>query len=833
MIAAARTAPPQYKTLVIAEKPSVAADIAKALGGFTKRGDVHESATMLIAAAAGHLLTTTLPKTWKLADLPLLPERLEMEPAPRQAKRLEELVSLLGRDDVTDVINACDAGREGELIFWEIMQHAGCTKPVQRLWLQSMTSAAIHRAFTELRPASALQGLADAAVSRSIADFWIGINITKALSGIMTRAGRFDITRAGRVQTPTLMMVCQRDLEIAGFVPQPYWLLTGSFALTDGSVIEAAWTTRGEQAGDDHGRRIGSRSRAEAIVQMVTGQPATVVSRQRVEVKQPPLLFKLNDLLADASSQFGYPADRTQSIAQSLYEKKLITYPRTESQHLRPEDDVEMVRERLQQIAAAVPALAGPAADALARGVDPANKRVFDSAKVGDHFAIVPAEITSERPDLTEGEQKIYELVLKRFVAAFLPTSETTVHTLVFTVAGETFEAVARTIRVPGWRAVYGKTVETLPVGHGGAAEGSGSAKITSVVMDERQTTPPRGHFTDGTLVKAMETAGKLVDDEEAQEAMRGTGLGTAATRTNMITKLLEDGYLVRKGRELHATPRAMSLKKVLERLRLEVLTSPEMTGTWEARLAEIEAGTGRMETFRAAIRTLTEELVRKTVASPVDLVLQELPDICLPGTSQSFVELLQDYATADGSVRIPKIIRGRHLLPSELQTLFTKGVVGPLDGFVSQKTKKTYPACIRWITETNRYEVFFNDDEDTPSVDQPAMGACPHCGGAVHERAMRYACEKATAVDPTCNFKVQKLWCGREIARDEVGQLIATGRTGVLEGFRGRSGRPFKAALVAGPDGKVGFDFENPTAGQRRSPKRAASQRPSTRRSE
>jgi DNA topoisomerase-3 len=717
-------------------------------------------------------------------------------------------VSLLGRDDVTGVINACDAGREGELIFWEIMQHAVCEKPVQRLWLQSMTPAAIRRAFTELRPASAVQGLADAAFSRSIADFWIGINATRALSGIMTRAGRFNITNAGRVQTPTLMMVCQRDLEIAAFVPQPYWLLTGSFTLADGSVIEAAWTTQREEAGDDHGRRIGSGSRAEAIVQKVTGQPATVVARQRVEVKQPPLLFKLNDLLADASSQFGFPADRTQSIAQSLYEKKLITYPRTESQHLRPEDDVEMVRERLQQIAAAVPALTGPAADALARGVDAGNKRVFDSAKVGDHFAIVPAEITSEQPELTEGEQKIYDLVLKRFVAAFLPPSETTVHTLIFTVAGETFEAVARTIRVPGWRAVYGKTIETLPVGHGGAADGSGSAELTSAATEERQTTPPRAHFTDGTLVKAMETAGKLVDDEEAQEAMRGTGLGTAATRTSMITKLLNEGYLVRKGRELHATPRAMSLKKVLERLRLEVLTSPEMTGTWEARLAEIEAGTGRMETFRAAIRALTEELVRKTVASPVDLVLQELPDICLPGTKQSFVELLQDYATADGSVRIPKIIRGRHLLSHELHTLLTAGVVGPLDGFVSKKTKKIYPACIRWIAETNRYEFFFKDDEDTPSTDQPAMGACPHCGGAVRERAMRYACVNATIAEPTCKFAVKKLWCEREITRDEIGQLMATGRTELLEGFRGRSGRTFKASLFVGSEGKVAFQF-------------------------
>jgi DNA topoisomerase-3 len=275
MIAAAHKSPPQHKTLVIAEKPSVAADIAKVLGGFTKHGDVYESPTMVIAAAAGHLLEARPPKTWKLSDLPLLPERLEMVPVPRQAKRLAELVSLLGRDDVTGVINACDAGREGELIFWEIMEHAGCGKPVQRLWLQSMTAAAIRRAFTERRPASAVQGLANAAVSRSLADFWIGINMTKALTGIVSRAGRFDITHAGRVQTPTLMMVCQRDFEIAAFVPQPYWPLTGSFTLADGSVIEAAWTTRGAEAGDDHGRRVGSRDRAEAIVQKVTGQPVT------------------------------------------------------------------------------------------------------------------------------------------------------------------------------------------------------------------------------------------------------------------------------------------------------------------------------------------------------------------------------------------------------------------------------------------------------------------------------------------------------------------------------------------------------------------------------
>ena len=796
------------KQIVIAEKPSVAADIAKALGGFTKRGDVYESATMLIAAAAGHLLETELPKTWELDDLPLLPQRLEMKPVQRQEERLAQLVALLNRDDVSGVINACDAGREGELIFLEIMRHAACKKPVQRLWLQSMTVAAIRRAFTELRPASAVQGLGDAADCRALADYWIGINMTKALSGIMQRAGRFDITHAGRVQTPTLMMVCERDLEIARFVPQPYWQLSGSFTLADGTVIDASWKGQGGEAGENSGRRIGSRDRAEAIVQKVTGQPATVEGRQKVEVNQPHLLFKLNDLLTDANSLFGFAATTTQSIAQSLYEKKLITYPRTESQHLRPEDDVEMVRERLQQIAAAFPALAGPAGDALAGGIEATNKRVFDSAKVGDHFAIIPAEITGDRPQLTEGEQKIYDLILKRFVAAFLPPSETAVHTLVFSVAGETFEAVARTIRVPGWRAVYGKTVETLPVGHAGEAGGTGSAVAAAVAIEERQTTPPRGHFNDGTLLTAMETAGKLVDDEEAQAAMRGRGLGTAATRTEMIKKLLKDGYLVRKGKELHATPRAMALKRLLERLELEVITSPEMTGAWEARLAEIEAGAGGAEAFQAAVRALSEQLVEKTVSSPVDLVLQELPEICLPGTSQSFVEMLHDYVTVDGSVRIPKVIRGRHLLPNELKTLLTKGVVGPLEGFFSKKTRKTYPACIRWIPETNRYEVFFEKNDDAATGDHPQIGVCRHCGGAVHERAMRFACVNAGGEAPTCGFSLPKLKCGREITRDEAIYLLTTGRTELLKGFRNRKGRSFKASIVIGPEGKPAFEF-------------------------
>ena len=798
----------QSKELVITEKPSVASDLAKALGGFTKRGDHYESDTHVIAAAAGHLLDSVRPKTWALKDLPLLPEEVEKKPKPRQAERLAGLVALLGRDDVVGVINACDAGREGELIFWEIVGHAGCQKPVRRLWLQSMTTTAIRRAFQELRPAAAVQGLADAAVCRSLADWWLGLNMTKALTGIMKRAGRFDMTPAGRVQTPTLMMVCERDLEIERFVPEPYWLLTGAFRLADSRVIEAGWTGRG-QASDEVGRRIGSRERAEAIVRKTAGQPATVAAKQRVEFKKPPLLFKLNDLLSEASSLFGYSVERTQSIAQSLYEKKLITYPRTESQHLRPEDDVEMVRERLEQIVASVRALAGPAAEALAKGVDPGNTRVFDSSKVGDHFAIVPAELTDTSPELTEAEQKIYDMILRRFVAVFLAPSETVVHTLSFTVAGETFEAVTRTIRVPGWRALDGKVAEIPPTGPAEDGSGSTAAETGAVETEERTTTPLRGHFTDGTLVKAMEMAGKLVDDEEAQEAMRGLGLGTAATRTGVIKGLLDDGYLERQGRELRATPKALELKKVLERLRLEVLTSPEMTGKWEARLTEIEAGSGDAAAFKADTRALTRRLVEQTVAATADLVLQALPDVRLPGTEQHFVELLQDYMTVDGAVRIPKFFHGRHLLPGEFKRLLEDGVVGPLDGFYSPRTRKTYPACIRWNAEAGRCEVFFDDfRERWEPAEHPQIGVCRHCGGSVHELPSRYACVNTMGDEARCGFQLKKLWCDREITRDEAVQQLEHGRTEVLEGFRSQKGRPFKARIVIDPDGKPQFEF-------------------------
>jgi DNA topoisomerase-3 len=802
------------KQLVITEKPSVAADIARALGGFTKHDDYFESPTMLIAAAAGHLLESRKPtEQWDLDLLPILPTTLELVPKSAQEERLEALVSMLNRSDVAGVINACDAGREGELIFREIMRYAGCKKPIQRAWLQSMTAAAIRRAFETLRSEADVRGLASAADCRTVADWLIGINITRALTGLMSRAGGFFKTPAGRVQTPTLIMITERELEIARFVRQPYWQIAGKFVMGDGSLVDATWVSRrkaGNEAGEDHGRRVGSRERADAIVAKVTGQPAAVSAKQRVDRKQPPQLFKLNDLLIEASNKHHIPAAKTQRIVQTLYsDKKLITYPRTESRYLPSEDYLETVRDRLRQIAAAMPELTAPAQAALDRGVDPANKRVFDSSKVGDHFAIIPEPIGPDQPKLAEDEQKIYDLIVKRFVAAFLPASETDVHVLTFTVAGETFEATTSSLRTPGWQAVDGKRAQP-PVTF--QADEASQAKALSATVEERLTTPPP-RYNDGTLLKAMETAGERVDDEEAHEAMKLCGLGTAATRTDTINKLLAEGYIKRHSGDLHAEPKAMTLMQLIGRLKLEVLSSPVMTGRWEARLAEIEQGIGDPEAFMRDIRQLTAELVAQVKSSPADLVLAELPHISLPGTDAPLVQRLLDYTTADGAVRIPKVLYGRHLAVGELEQLFAAGWIGPLEGFYSPKKKTRYDGCLRWNRDTQRCELFFDKLKDPLAAEHPQIGVCPHCGGAVHERPAGYVCVNAIGEQPMCGFALKRLWCGREITRDKAQQLIAHGRTDMLEGFRGQNGRRFKAAIVVEADGKPVFEFAKPRA--------------------
>jgi DNA topoisomerase-3 len=518
------------------------------------------------------------------------------------------------------------------------------------------------------------------------------------------------------------------------------------------------------------------------------------------------MLFKLNDLLADASNRYGFPGDMTLKIAQSLYaEKKVISYPRTEYQHLRPEDDIENVRDQLAHIAATMPDVAEAARQAINLGIDPGNKRVFDSSKVGDHTAIIPIRPDGPMPMLSDTEQKIFDLIVRRFVGAFLPRSETEVVTLTFTVEGETFQAVRKSLLVPGWQMVDGKTAEpAMATGHGLS---NPEARVVSVEVEAKQTTPP-GRYTDGTLLKAMEKAGKLVENEEARKSMSGRGLGTAATRTEILKKLISDGYVTRQGRQLSATPKAMALVQLIERLRLDVLASPEMTGEWEAKLQAIEDDAVAADVFLAEVRRLAVDLVETVKASPTDLVLQELPQITLPGTGEPLVERLLDYSTADGRLRISKVQYGRHLAIHELEQLLRDGVIGELDGFYSAKKRKPYSGCLRWLPAEERCEMFFDSLKSDLSADHPTIGTCPCCGGAVRERPAGYVCDGAVGEEAICQLTLKRLWCGRTITPVEAGQLLRDKRTDLLTGFRGKSGRPFKAHIVISDEGRVGFEF-------------------------
>jgi DNA topoisomerase-3 len=807
MIRLANTDTSSQKLLVIAEKPSVMIDIAKALGGFTKHDDHYESETHVVAAASGHLLEQQMPrKKWGFAALPIIPELIPLTPKASQQKRLTHLVTLLSRPDIVGVINACDAGREGELIFREIIEHAECSKPLNRLWLQSMTGEGIRRAFQNIRPNASVEGLAAAGKCRTIADWLIGINITRALTALISAGGGFHKTPAGRVQTPTLAMIVERERSVLAFIPQPYWEAVATIDLGQGTAVEAKWRADGIAAAGDEGTRIGSAARAIDISTKTTGRPAAVAMKHRLETEAPPMLFKLNDLLADASNRYGFPGDMTLKIAQSLYaEKKVISYPRTEYQHLRPEDDIENVRDQLAHIAATMPDVAEAARQAINLGIDPGNKRVFDSSKVGDHTAIIPIRPDGPMPMLSDTEQKIFDLIVRRFVGAFLPRSETEVVTLTFTVEGETFQAVRKSLLVPGWQMVDGKTAEpAMATGHGLS---NPEARVVSVEVEAKQTTPP-GRYTDGTLLKAMEKAGKLVENEEARKSMSGRGLGTAATRTEILKKLISDGYVTRQGRQLSATPKAMALVQLIERLRLDVLASPEMTGEWEAKLQAIEDDAVAADVFLAEVRRLAVDLVETVKASPTDLVLQELPQITLPGTGEPLVERLLDYSTADGRLRISKVQFGRHLAIHELQQLLRDGVIGELDGFYSAKKRKPYSGCLRWLPAEERCEMFFDSLKSDLSADHPTIGTCPCCGGAVRERPAGYVCDGAVGEEAICQLTLKRLWCGRTITPVEAGQLLRDKRTDLLTGFRGKSGRPFKAHIVISDEGRVGFEF-------------------------
>ena len=696
------------KTLVVAEKPSVARDLSDALPGTFQNEDTHyEGDEYVITFAVGHLVQLVDPevydeklKKWRMADLPIVPEEFKLAPRDAKAKKqLKAIHKLMKRDDVDRIINACDAGREGELIFAYIYETADIEKPVQRLWVSSMTKQAIREGFEKLRPGEELQPLEAAARSRSEADWLIGMNATRAAT-IRGRAWVGGVVSLGRVQTPTLAMMVKREREIQAFTPEPCRLVRARFD----PRYEGMWFE------GDETRIFGDLSRAEQIAEKVTGKDGTVEKmEQKEQSERPPLLYDLTSLQRDANRRFGFSARRTLQAAQSLYEdKKAITYPRTSSRYLSG-DMVPFLKPTAETL---VPIGDYAAAARYVLGLDRLPlQRVVNDARVDDHHAIIPTDVEHPVDRFSPDERRIFDLVARRFLAVFHPAARYQRTEVVTLVEDERFRTRGKITLEPGWRGVYG--LESDLDKQAGRAQDEETAdesaelpkleqgqavKCVEAEFEDKQTKPPP-RYTEATLLSAMETAGKRIDDEELREAMKDSGLGTPATRAETIEVLIRREYIERAGKELQPTPKGLQVITMLEE---HPLTSPELTGDWEKRLSDIEHGSGDRDDFIKGIVDLTTQTVEQIAALDKEKLRPERAELgpcprCGAETGEIIKENSRAYGCTSWKSReepgcgyvIWKRVAGRTITPEIARQLIENGrTTEVLSGFRSKAGK-------------------------------------------------------------------------------------------------------------------------------------------------
>ena len=807
------------KRLIIAEKPSVAADIARALGGLARHDDYFEGERYLLSSAIGHLLEIGMPEDeevkrgkWTFGHLPAIPSKFALKPIEKTEARLRLLLKLIKRKDVAELINACDAGREGELIFRYIVQFAKTTKPIRRLWLQSMTPGAIRDGFGALRSDEAMRPLADAAVCRSESDWLVGINGTRAMTAFNSKSGGFQLTTVGRVQTPTLAILVEREEKIRAFKPRAYWELHATFAAKGGSY-DGRWFDeafrKSEEDPDAKAERVWDEARAQAIARACEGKPGIATEETKPSSQSSPLLYDLTSLQRDANGRFGFSARTTLSLAQALYERhKVLTYPRTDSRAL-PEDYLATVKQTLEALSAAK-AYAPFAQQVLnAKWVKP-NKRIFDNAKISDHFAIIP---TLQKPKaLTEAEAKLYDLVVKRFLAVFYPPAEYLLTTRITRVDEYAFKTEGKLLVSPGWLAVYGKDVPSGEEPMLAKVLPNEQVATEEVRVVANQTRPP-ARFTEATLLSAMEGAGKLIEDDELREAMREKGLGTPATRAQIIEGLIQEKYVLREGRELTPTAKAFSLVTLLHGLGVPELFSPELTAEWEFKLAQMEHGKLKRSEFMREIVRMTRHIVSQAKNYESDTIPGDFATLSArcPKCGGEVHEKYKKFQCQSCDFGMWKIIAGRQLEVPEAETLLRERGVGPLDGFRS-KLGRPFAARLK-LNDANEVEFDFGDSADTDEAPdfsgQESLGACPKCGGRVFELPAAYVCERSVGPDKTCDFRSGRIILQRPIERAQMQKLLASGKTDLLPFVSARTRRPFSAYLVRQPDGKVGFEFQ------------------------
>lgn len=818
------------KALIIAEKPSVANDIAKALGGFTKHDEYFESDEYVLSSAVGHLLEIAVPEEydvkrgkWSFTHLPMIPPYFALNPIAKTESRLKVLNKLIKRKDVDTLINACDAGREGELIFRLIAQNAKAKQTVKRLWLQSMTPNAIRDGFAHLRTDQEMLPLADAARCRSEADWLIGINGTRAMTAFNSKEGGFYLTTVGRVQTPTLSIVVEREEKIKKFVPRDYWEVRAEFRCAAG-MYEGRWLDtkfkKDENDPEKRAERLWSKAEAEAIVAACTGKQGNVTEESKPTTSMAPALFDLTSLQREANGRFGFSAKNTLGLAQALYEKhKVLTYPRTDSRAL-PEDYLNTVKSTLEVLKGNSNYLPF-AKQILDKGWVKPNKRIFDNSKISDHFAIIPTGVVPK--NLSEPEQKLYDLVTRRFMAVFFPAAEFLVTTRYTEVQGHQFKTEGKVMTNPGWLAVYGK--DTTGDDKDGASlvpVAKGEQVLAEKVNANGLVTKPPARYNEATLLSAMEGAGKLVDSDELRDAMAGKGLGTPATRAAIIEGLLTEKYLLREGRELIPTAKAFQLMTLLRGLGVNELTAPELTGEWEYKLSQMEKGQISRDEFMREIAEMTQIIVKRAKEYNNDTIPGEYATLRTPCPNCGGVvkENYRRFACTKCDFSMSKVPGSRQFEIEEVEELLANRTIGPLQGFRS-KMGRPFAAILRIVRDEDihnyKLEFDFGQDQDEgeegEGVDftgQTPLGPCPKCTGNVYEMGLAYVCEHTVAKPKTCDFRSSRIILQQEILPEQMAKLLNEGKTDLLPGFVSqRTRRAFKAFLVRGKDGKISFEFE------------------------
>ncbi len=850
------------KALVVTEKPSVARDIASALKGFSDEKEYYENDNYVVTWAVGHLLEFLEPeaidpkyKHWVLEDLPIIPEPFSLQPKPGQSDRLRVLKKLYKRSDVETIINACDAGREGELIFREIVDYlhsfknAPKPKKALRLWLQSMTSEAIRSGFDRLRPGTEFDGLGHAAQCRSEADWLIGINATRALTRRMKTRTEKTAWSAGRVQTPTLALLVDRELENLQHRPDPFWRIQAKFR-SSGHNYEGTWYDPKFEPDPDHPRKddwITDEKLLNQIIEEVQGKEGHATETRKPQKESARPLFDLTSLQREANRRFGFSARRTLQAAQRLYElHKALTYPRTDSKCL-PNDYKEHVDKVLEGFGNGNEF--GQYARFLQQKGLKNQSKVFDDSKVSDHFAIIPT-VGRVPSGLSGDDAKIFDMVTRRFLAAFYPPAEWTKVERTTVVEGHHFRTRARFLTKPGWYEVWGKEEagKNLPalknlvkaeadLAKGLAGEdvepsqakpGWATTKVKDVQPEADQTRPP-SRYSEARLLSLMEHAGKQVEDEEIEEALKGKGLGTPATRADIIENLVNKQYARRAEKTIRATPKGILLVDLLRRIEAGRLASPVLTGELEMHLGEVEAGTRSREDFMKEIKEYTEEVVNLAKTFEYGALYAGDPPIgqCPIAPKLTVLEQSRFYCSEDNTGKndegcgfiIWKEKNGRYIDRVTMKELLEQGETPLLDDFLTSRGQ-SYKGKLR-LDKDGKLELVSEDGKPTGpakvveiSDDATPLVACPfNAERNIYETEVAYQCR----CDESCREKHKKLKnvailpkivCHREISVEEAVTYFKEGKTPEWEDFISRYGRPFKASLVLKDNGKHGFEF-------------------------